>query len=505
MSKNFAVELQTAFAAHPDRACLMLADGRVWRFNEMQHTVTRFARVLVDHGVEPGARVLAQVDKSPESLALYLACLQVGGAFVPVNTAYTAEEVAYFLEDAAPALFVHRAEGNIGSTAITGRTATLTLDGSGSGTLTDAANAAVPLIEVAERTGDDLAAIVYTSGTTGASKGAMLTHSNLSSNAHALRECWGWQDDDVLLHALPVFHVHGLFIALHCALLGGTTTIFLSSFKVDELLAHLPEATVMMGVPTFYTRLLDQPGFDATCCERMRVFISGSAPLTEQTFAAWEKRTGHRILERYGMTETIINTSNPLVGERVAGTVGFALPGVEVRIADDDGNKVPDGDVGTIEVRGPNVFKGYWHMPEKTAEEFRADGYFITGDLGVMNAQGRVSIVGRAKDMIISGGYNVYPKEVEKLIDEMHAVVESAVIGVPHMDFGEGVVAIVVPAADPVAEPAVREALQDRLARFKQPKIVVNVASLPRNAMGKVQKNLLRQQYADLFDDSSVD
>ncbi len=505
MSKNFAVELQTAFAAHPDRACLILADGRVWRFNEMQHTVNRVARVLRDHGVEPGARVLAQVDKSPESLALYLACLQVGGAFVPVNTAYTAEEVAYFLKDAAPALFVHRAEDNAGLAAVTGRTDTLTLDGRGAGTLTDAANAAVPLLDVAERAGDDLAAIVYTSGTTGRSKGAMLTHSNLSCNAHALRECWGWQDDDVLLHALPVFHVHGLFIALHCALLGGTTTIFLSSFKVDELLAHLPEATVMMGVPTFYTRLLDQPGFDATCCERMRVFISGSAPLTEQTFGAWEKRTGHRILERYGMTETIINTSNPLVGERVAGTVGFALPGVEVRIADDDGNKVPDGKVGTIEVRGANVFKGYWQMPEKTAEEFRADGYFITGDLGVMNAQGRVSIVGRAKDMIISGGYNVYPKEVEKLIDEMQTVVESAVIGVPHRDFGEGVVAIVVPAADPVAEPDVREALQDRLARFKQPKIVVNVASLPRNAMGKVQKNLLRQQYADLFDDLSVD
>ena len=505
MSKNFTVELQTAFAAHPDRACLILADGRVWRFDEMQHAVNRIARVLVDHGVEPGARVLAQVDKSPESLALYLACLQVGGAFVPVNTAYTAEEVAYFLEDAAPALFVLRAEDNAGLAAVISGTATLTLDGEGIGTLTDAANAAVPLLEVAERSGDDLAAIVYTSGTTGRSKGAMLTHANLSCNAHALRECWGWQDDDVLLHALPVFHVHGLFIALHCALLGGTTTIFLSSFKADELLAHLPEATVMMGVPTFYTRLLDQPGFDATCCERMRVFISGSAPLTEQTFAAWEKRTGHRILERYGMTETIINTSNPLVGERVAGTVGFALPGVEVRIADDDGNQVPDGQVGTIEVRGPNVFKGYWQMPEKTAEEFRADGYFITGDLGVMNAQGRVSIVGRARDMIISGGYNIYPKEVEKLIDEMQAVVESAVIGVPHTDFGEGVVAIVVPAGDPVAEPAVREALQDRLARFKQPKMVVNVASLPRNAMGKIQKNLLREQYADLFDDLSVD
>ncbi len=499
MSKNFYLELRSAFDSHSDSVCLTLGNGQVWRFVDMRDKVSRCARVLVNRGVAPGDRVLAQVDKSPEALALYLACLQVGGAFVPINTAYTPAEVAYFLEDARPVLFVHRAEDGATLAAVVGSTVTLDLDSDGNGTLTDAANVAEPSNAVAARTGDDLAAILYTSGTTGRSKGAMLTHLNLSSNAHALRECWGWQDDDVLLHALPVFHVHGLFIALHCALLGATPTIFLSSFKAEEVLSHLPKATVMMGVPTFYTRLLDQPHFDSTVCQRMRVFICGSAPLTEQTFAAWEARTGHRILERYGMSETIINTSNPLLGERVAGSVGFALPGVEVRIADDDGAALPNGEVGTIEVRGPNVFQGYWQMPDKTAEEFRDDGYFITGDLGVMDAQGRVSIVGRAKDMVISGGYNVYPKEVEKLIDEMEAVVESAVIGVPHADFGEGVVAIVVPAADPVTEPDVREVLQDRLARFKQPKMVVNVASLPRNTMGKVQKNLLRDQYADLF------
>ena len=363
--------------------------------------------------------------------------------------------------------------------------------------------AARPRFEVAERKGDDLAALVYTSGTTGRSKGAMLTHHNIRSNAEALRQCWGWRDDDVLLHALPLFHVHGLFIALHCALLGGTPTIFLPRFDVRTVKRYLPESTVMMGVPTFYTRLLQDADFNRSHCRGVRVFISGSAPLTEATFDAWQARTGHRILERYGMSETIINTSNPLHGERVAGTVGFALPGVEVRVAGETGEPLPPGEVGGIEVRGENVFKGYWRQPDKTAEEFRPDGYFITGDLGVMDAEGRLSIVGRARDLVISGGYNVYPKEVEALIDELDEVDESAVIGVPHPDFGEGVVAVVVPSGNPVSTEQVIAPLKDRLARFKQPKHVVNVQTLPRNSMGKVQKNRLREEYEGLFSSTS--
>ncbi|MDH3640661.1 MAG: AMP-binding protein, partial [Gammaproteobacteria bacterium] len=348
--------------------------------------------------------------------------------------------------------------------------------------------------------GADIAAILYTSGTTGRSKGAMLTQQNLLSNALTLLDYWGWQDDDVLLHALPIFHVHGLFVALHCAFLSGTPVLFLPGFNADAVLASLPHATVMMGVPTFYSRLLEHPEFDAEVCGNMRLFISGSAPLTEQTFRAWEERTGLKILERYGMSETAMITSNPLIGERVAGTVGFALPGIETRIADEAGRALPAEEVGIIEVRGPNVFKGYWQMPDKTAEEFRDDGFFVTGDMGRMDSEGRISIVGRAKDLVISGGYNVYPKEVEKLIDEIPGVVESAVIGVPHPDFGEGVVAVVVPAADEVSEADVGAALDGKLARFKQPKRVMNVAELPRNAMGKVQKNDLRQRFESLFE-----
>jgi malonyl-CoA/methylmalonyl-CoA synthetase len=328
----------------------------------------------------------------------------------------------------------------------------------------------------------------------------MLTHDNLASNARVMLEAWGWRDDDVLLHALPIFHVHGLFVALHCALLSGTPMIFLPQFEPEAVLRGIDSgATVMMGVPTFYSRLLDRTDLDAARCAGVRLFISGSAPLTEQTFAAWEARTGSRILERYGMSETMMNTSNPLVGERVAGTVGFALPGVDVRIADESGGACAPGEVGVIEVRGRNVFAGYWGMPEKTAEEFRPDGFFVTGDLGRMDAAGRVTIVGRAKDLVISGGYNVYPKEVEGILDELPEVVESAVIGVPHPDFGEAVVAVLVPRGPAVSEERVRAALADRLARFKQPKAVVNVPALPRNAMGKVQKKELRETYRDLF------
>ncbi|MCZ6852535.1 MAG: malonyl-CoA synthase [Gammaproteobacteria bacterium] len=500
MSDNFYELLNRAFAEHADQPCLILPSGGIWSYGEIAALAGKIAQALRNRGVEPGDRVLVQVEKSPEAVALYLGCLQAAAAYVPINSGYTGEEVAYFVEDAEPSLFVCRTEDEAALNSIAPNVSTLTLGAGGTGSLMALARATQTMDGVVPREGNDTAAILYTSGTTGRSKGAMLSNVNLASNALTLIDYWGWQDDDVLLHALPIFHVHGLFVALHCAMLRGSAMIFLPGFDAQEIVRRLPSATVMMGVPTFYTRLLEQREFTAETCRNMRLFISGSAPLTEQTFVAWHERTGHLILERYGMSETSMNTSNPLDGERVAGTVGFALPGIEVRITNDVGTVVAAEEVGGIEVRGPNVFKGYWRMPEKTAEEIREDGFFITGDMGVMDSEGRVSIVGRAKDMVISGGYNVYPKEVEKLIDEMSGVVESAVIGVPHADFGEGVVAVIVPVGDDVSEPDVRSSLEGRLARFKQPKIVINVESLPRNTMGKVQKNALREQYKDLFE-----
>ena len=498
MNANFAGDLEAVFAANRNHPCFHLADGGVWTFGDLLDAVSRLAGVLAGHGVGRGDRVLAQVDKTPEAVALYIATLKVGGVYVPLNTAYTPPEVEYFIADAEPRLFV-RTLSATDSSAAPANSAVLTLSTEG-GSLKEAMAAAAPCDAVVARQADDLAALVYTSGTTGRSKGAMLTHGNIRSNAHALRRCWDWRDDDVLLHALPLFHVHGLFIALHCALLGGTPTVFLPRFDAGEVLRWLPQSTVMMGVPTFYSRLLNQPQLNRERCAGVRLFISGSAPLTEATFHAWEARTGHRILERYGMSETIINTSNPLDGERLAGTVGLPLPGVEVRVVGEDGASLPPGEVGMVEVCGENVFKGYWRKPAKTAEEFRGDGFFITGDLGVMDGAGRLSIVGRSKDLIITGGYNVYPKEVEVLIDAMDEVAESAVIGVPHPDFGEGVVAVVVASGGAaVSLERMSAHLHERLARFKQPKLVVQVPSLPRNSMGKVQKNRLRAQFANLF------
>ncbi|MDA1074315.1 MAG: malonyl-CoA synthase [Proteobacteria bacterium] len=499
-NSNFYSSFFQAAQVDPTRPCLHLTQDGLWTYSRLLDRIQRTAAVLRQLDIDRGQRLLVQVDKTPENLVLYLACLQVGAVYVPINTAYTADEVAYFLQDAQPELFVHRPEDSERLASVCSQVTTLTLDaGGGHGTLTYAVDAAAPDDLICHREDDDLAAIVYTSGTTGRSKGAMLTHANLSTNAVSLRDYWGWQADDVLLHALPLFHVHGLFIALHCALLSASEIYFLDRFDPGKVLQAMPACSVMMGVPTFYTRLLDHPGLTRSVTDHIRVFISGSAPLTEQTFTAWEERTGHRILERYGMSETIINTSNPLQGERMPGTVGFPLPGVEVRIADEAGEVLASGEVGGIEVRGPNVFKGYWRMPEKTLEEFRSDGFFITGDLGTIDEHGRVSIVGRAKDLVISGGYNVYPKEVEKLIDEIPGVSESAVIGLPHADFGEAVVAVVVPTGDPLSLQTIRDGLKEKLASFKQPKWVINVDVLPRNTMGKVQKNELRQIYNDLF------
>jgi malonyl-CoA/methylmalonyl-CoA synthetase len=456
---------------------------------------------LLAAGVASGDRVAAQVEKSPEALALYLATVRAGAVFLPLNTAYTLAELAYFLGDAEPKVVVCRARLADAIGGIAGAATVLTLGEAGDGTLIERATGQPGTFPDVPRGPGDLAAILYTSGTTGRSKGAMLTTANLYSNAVTLRDLWQFTAADVLLHALPIFHVHGLFTACNTLLAAGGSMLWLSRFDAAEVLRLLPRVTTMMGVPTFYVRLLAEPGLTREPVRHVRLLVAGSAPLLAETHRAFEERTGHRILERYGMTETGMLTSNPYEGERRAGTVGLPLPGVDLRIADPEtGRALPQGEVGVIEVRGPNVFKGYWRMPEKTAAEFRADGFFITGDVGMIDARGYVSIVGRAKDLIITGGYNVYPKEIEGELDALPGVVESAVIGVPHPDFGEGVTAVVVAERGTLLdERAVLDALAARLARFKLPKRVIVVAELPRNAMGKVQKNVLRERYAGLY------
>ena len=487
---NIYAHFESEFRRAGDALAMICPGGEDWTYARLLGEVERAAAALAIWRVGVGDRILVQTEKTPQAVSLYLACLKCGAVYVPINTAYTKPEVEYFIADCEPVLFVaaDRFDADI---------PVAVLDHRGPGSFWRGSEAAPE--PTADRADDDLAAIIYTSGTTGRSKGAMLTHANLLSNAQTLCSAWGWRDDDVLLHALPIFHVHGLFVALHCAFLNATPVILLKRFDVSALLAELSRATVLMGVPTYYTRLLDDASFDTRTCANMRLFISGSAPLTEQTFSAFEQRTGFEILERYGMSETLMNTSNPLQGKRVAGTVGFALPGIAVRVTDDEGDELPPGKVGDIELRGPNVFRGYWRQPERTAAEFRDDGFFVTGDVGTMDAEGRLTIVGRTKDLVISGGYNIYPREVEALLDGMPEVVESAVIGVPHPDFGEAVVAVVV-AEDVVDQARVDQFLKRRLARYKHPKEVVCVDELPRNAMGKVQKNVLRETYADLLE-----
>ena len=462
-----------------------------------------YAHAFRAAGLGPGDRLAMQVEKSPAALAVYAAAVQAGIVFLPLNTAYTAQELRYFVTDSGAKLLLcdpARAEA-LRPVAEDAGAAMLTLGADGQGTLPEAASAQPESFGTTPRDADDLAAFLYTSGTTGRSKGAMLTQANLLSNAEVLVDYWRFTGDDVLLHALPIFHTHGLFVATNVMLLAGGSMIFLPKFDTDQVIAQLPRATAMMGVPTFYTRLLDDPRFTRDLVSHMRLFISGSAPLLADTHAAFEARTGHRILERYGMTETNMNTSNPYEGERRAGTVGFPLPGVELRITDPEtGEARPQGEVGMIEVRGPNVFKGYWNMPEKTAQELRETGFFITGDLGVIDARGYVSIVGRAKDLIISGGYNIYPKEIEMLLDAQPGVLESAVVGVPHPDFGEAVLGFLVPekGATPDLE-TIAAAVGAALARFKHPRKLIVLDELPRNTMGKVQKNVLRAEYAGLF------
>ncbi|WP_271274309.1 malonate--CoA ligase [Aliamphritea hakodatensis] len=502
MNKNIYALFESRFP--DDSAAVFLEHPRGnLLYSEIDSMTGRLSGLLRKLGVSKGDRIIMQVDKSPEAVMLYLACLRVGAIFIPLNTAYTTLELRYFMEDAKPTLVVCRPQDHEAishSAQGFGFPHVMTLDDQGNGSLSDAAQETPVDTNTEICDSNDLACILYTSGTTGRSKGAKLSHGNLASNGQVLHSYWQWEEGDVLLHALPIFHVHGLFVALHCALLNGSKVIFLPRFSLPEVRENLPRSTVMMGVPTFYVRLLEDPDFNRELCNNMRLFVAGSAPLLAETFQAFEAISGHKILERYGMTEAGMITSNPYKGERLPGTVGLPLPDVQARVADKNGNEVPRGDVGVLEINGPNVFKGYWCMPEKTAEEFREDGYFITGDMATMAEDGRISIVGRSKDLVISGGYNVYPKEVENMIDQIAGVKESAVIGVPHRDFGEGVTAVIVAehGADLSAED-VMAFLKGKIARFKQPQKIFFVDELPRNTMGKVQKKQLREDYNDIY------
>lgn len=486
-----------------DTTFLQLADGQAISHGKFLENAAGMAHAMSALGLAPGDRVAVQVEKSPEALALYAACVQAGLIFLPLNTAYTADELAYFIENSEAALVVCDTADETAISAISKPLGAYlyTLNADGSGTLTDTAKRQPRTFDTVDRDEDDLAAFLYTSGTTGRSKGAMLSHKNLLSNTLTLADLWQFTETDVLLHALPIFHTHGLFVATNIILATGGSMVFLPKFDLEQMIAHLPQATSMMGVPTFYTRLLGDPRFNRDLALHFRLFISGSAPLLAETHEQFEFRTGHRILERYGMTETNMNTSNPYAGERRAGTVGFPLPDVDLKITDPEtGATLPKGDVGQIEVRGPNVFRGYWQMPEKTAAELRDDGFFITGDLGRIDGDGYIHIVGRAKDLIISGGYNIYPKEIELVLDDQPGVLESAVIGVPEADFGEAVLAILVAdGSAKIDEAAIMEAVNQSLARFKHPRKLIVIQELPRNTMGKVQKNALREAYADTF------
>jgi malonyl-CoA/methylmalonyl-CoA synthetase len=495
---NFFSLLRSRY--RPDAPCLSVPGAESSTYAEIDALSGALAGALRARA-RPGDRVAVQVDKSAENVALYLACLRSGLVYVPLNTAYTEEEIGYFLEDSAPAIFVARPETESALAPVAARAGverTFTLGADGSGSLVEAARQGPIFDRIEERADDGLAVILYTSGTTGRAKGAMLTHRNLASNARALHAAWGFRAGDVLLHALPMFHIHGLFVALHTSLLNGSEIVFLPSFDAAAVRKALKRATVMMGVPTFYTRLLADPEFGREDCATIRLFISGSAPLSVETFAAFEARTGHRILERYGMSEAGMIASNPLEGERIAGTVGFPLPEVEIRIADDEGRVILDGEAGTVEVKGPNVFAGYWRRPRETDAAFR-NGWFATGDIGRLDG-GRLSLVGRVKDVIIVGGCNVYPAEIERILDSVAGIAESAVIGAPHADMGEGVVAVLVLAKGaPRPDEALFAPALNRLAKFKRPRRFFFVDALPRNAMGKVQKQALRERFRDAF------
>jgi malonyl-CoA/methylmalonyl-CoA synthetase len=503
MNANLYALFASRFPADRSACCIETDAGLYYSWDDLERATAKIANLLSSLHLPKGSRIAAQVEKSPESLMLYLATLRAGYIYLPLNTAYREAEMDYFIGDAEPAVIVCSPDDLDWVSRCAARHGTrhvLTLDGMENGkpggTLVEQAAPHSDVFKTVASEPDDLAAILYTSGTTGRSKGAMLTHHNLASNALVLHEAWRWHEGDVLLHALPLFHVHGLFVACHGALLNGSKMIFLPKFDARKVMDCLPRSTVLMGVPTYYVRLLAEPDFDESLCASMRLFVSGSAPLLAETFHRFRQRTGHTILERYGMSETTMLVSNPYDGERIAGTVGFPLPGVAVRIVDRDDKALPDGEIGHIQVQGPNVFKGYWHMPQKTAEEFTADCYFKTGDVGCFDERGYLHIVGRSKDLVISGGYNVYPKEIEAVLDEMEGIRESAVIGLPHADYGEAVTAVVVPQpGTQLDEAQIIARTKVKIANFKVPKRVFFTDELPRNAMGKVQKNLLRDQF----------
>ena len=500
---NLFAALRAAFPHNLDAQAIETDNGLSYTWHDLERATAMMANLLASLDLPEGARIAVQVEKSVEALVLYLATLRAGYVFLPLNTAYQSAEIEYFIGNAEPAVVVCSGAnfGWVSKIAFTAGTHwVFTLNDDRTGSLLERAASCSDQHRVAVRAADDLAAILYTSGTTGRSKGAMLTHGNMLSNAQVLKDYWGWEPDDVLIHALPIFHVHGLFVAIHGALLNGSKMIWLSKFDPKLVLQKMPEATVFMGVPTLYVRLLAEPGLTREAARHMRLFIAGSAPLLIETFTDWQARVGHTILERYGMSETAMLTSNPYratEGERRGGTVGFPLPGVSLRVQDDEGRALPTGEIGGIQVKGPNVFKGYWRMPEKTAEEFTADGFFKTGDVGRVDERGYVTIVGRSKDLIISGGYNVYPAEIEGYINELPGVAESAVIGIPHTDFGEVGVAVVIAKPGATVDSAqIIASLKSKLANFKVPKQCFVVDTLPRNTMGKVQKNVLRTQYA---------
>ncbi|MFT7528516.1 MAG: malonyl-CoA/methylmalonyl-CoA synthetase [Arenicella sp.] len=499
---NFYQAFSGQIAAQAKKCLLVTNQDIEYSYADIDQESARLANYLGQLGACVGDRISVQVEKSPQAVCLYLACLRAGFVFHPLNPAYQASELDYFLNNAEPSVVICDSDKLDSLRPIVDAaniSHLLTLNADGTGGLIDDSRTCSAEFACVNRTDDDTAALLYSSGTTGVPKGIMLSHRNLASNARALVEAWGFNREDRLLHALPIFHVHGLFVGLGCVLMSGASMRWLPSFNSTSAVKYLPECTVLMGVPTYYTRLLADPAFTRDVTDNIRLFVSGSAPLLEETFAQFEQRTEQHILERYGMTETNMNSSNPLIGERRPGTVGPPLPGVEIRIVDENNTRVADGETGNLQVRGPNVFRGYWKLPEKTAEDFTDDGYFNTGDKGKIDGQGYVAIVGRSKDVVITGGLNVYPKEVELVIDTIHGVKESAVIGVPHVDFGEAVVAIVVTESEgSVNESTIISHAKSQMANFKVPKRVVLVNELPRNAMGKVQKNLLRSEYVDL-------
>jgi len=501
---NLYSHFDEQFKQNPGKVFITTGSGEQYTFARVDQLSAQFANKLVELGAKAGDRISTQIEKSPEALCLYFACLRAGLVYHPLNTAYHRKELSYFFENAEPFAIIcdeqnksliEKAEGE------NRRAHILTLNADGKGSLPEDLNNYSPGFATLSMSEDELAALLYSSGTTGVPKGIRLSHGNLLNAAQSLTETWGFKADDVLLHCLPIFHVHGLFIALGCVMLSGSSVCWLDNFTTEEVIKHLPSSTVMMGVPTYYTRLLDDKNFTKKATSNIRLFVSGSAPLKEDTFAAFETRTGHRILERYGMTETHVNTSNPLNGERKPGTVGLPLSDVKLRLVNDQGEQITDDEIGNIQVKGPNVFKTYWRLPEKSEEAFTKDGYFDTGDKGQIDKDGYISIVGRSKDLIISGGLNIYPKEVEIVIDQLEGVKESAVIGLPHKDFGEAVVAIIAESQKgTLNESQIRTQLKSDLANFKVPKAIIFLKELPRNTMGKVQKNALRDQYKGLLD-----